>query len=98
MKVVFRSKDFVSIEGAGFGFNNRRPLPDSWQYHGRVQHRDWQGLFECAWENAGDARHIPELLWTVHGDARMFKLAAALKSQGYHVAVLQDDEEIGKNV
>ncbi|GHO90863.1 hypothetical protein KSF_009110 [Reticulibacter mediterranei] len=27
MKVIFRSKDFASVEGSGFGFNNRRWQP-----------------------------------------------------------------------
>ena len=86
MKIIFRSKDFASIDGAGLGFNNRRPAATPWHYHGRVQHRQWNGTFECHWEG-------PELLWTVHGDARLFGLAAALKSKGYVVEVKQDKEQ-----
>ncbi|HLZ55891.1 MAG TPA: hypothetical protein VKR06_02995 [Ktedonosporobacter sp.] len=93
MKVIFRSKDFASVEGAGFGFNNRRPMASSWQYQGRVQHRNWQGTYECYWEGAGDSsRASPtELVWTVRGDARLFGLAAALKSLGLVVDVQQDE-------
>ncbi len=97
MKVVFRSRDFASIIGSGLGFNNRRPMASPWHYQGRVQHRDWQGTYECYWEGAGDedakttARRSPtELVWTVNGDARLFGLAAALKSRGLEVDVLQD--------
>jgi len=85
MKIIFRSKDFASIDGAGLGFNNRRPAATPWHYHGRVQHRQWNGTFECHWEG-------PELLWAVHGEERLFGLAAALKSKGYVVEVKQDDE------
>lgn len=91
MKVIFRSRDFASVEGAGLGFNNRRPMPQPWQYQGRVQHRNWQGVFECAWEEDQRAAvHTSELVWTVKGDARLFGLAAALKSMGLAVDVEQD--------
>ncbi len=95
MKVVFRSKDFASITAAGLGFNNRRPMADSWHYQGRVQHRDWQGTFECYWEkDANSAQRSPaELVWTVRGNALLFGLAAALKSLGYKVDVLQDEDK-----
>jgi hypothetical protein len=95
MKVVFRSKDFVSITAAGLGFNNRRPMADSWRYQGRVQHRDWQGIFECYWEQETNPlqRSPAELVWTVSGDSRLFGLAAALKSLGYKVDVLQDEDK-----
>ena len=86
MKVIFRSKDFASVEGAGYGFNNRRPAVKDWHYLGRVQHSKWNGWFECQWNG-------PELLWTVHGDERLFGLAAALKSRGFVVEVKQDKEE-----
>ncbi len=93
MKVVFRSKDFVSVTAAGLGFNNRRPMADSWHYQGRVQHRDWQGTFECYWERGEDPtkRSPTELVWTVRGDAHLFGLAAALKSLDFTVDVLQDE-------
>ncbi|GAC1456861.1 MAG: hypothetical protein NVS4B1_15970 [Ktedonobacteraceae bacterium] len=93
MKVVFRSKDFVSVTAVGLGFNNRRPMADAWHYQGRVQHRDWQGTYECYWEGGADtAHHSPtELVWTVRGDARLFRLAATLKSLGFTVDVLQDE-------
>lgn len=89
MKVFFRSKDFASITGAGLGFNNMRPMAASWHYQGRVQHRAWQGTFRCHWDG-------PEVLWTVQGDERLFHLAAALKSKGLKVEVVQDEtgEEI----
>ncbi len=92
MKVVFRSRDFASVESAGFGFNNRRPMVNPWQYQGRVQHRQWQGTYECSWHRAqNDKLHVPdELVWTVKGDARLFGLAAALKSRGFVVDVEQD--------
>ena len=91
MKVIFRSRDFASVEGVGFGFNNRRPMPQAWQYQGRVQHRNWQGTYECHWDGMGDARHAgADLVWTVRGDARLFGLAAALKSAGFTVDVEQD--------
>lgn len=94
MKVIFRSKDFASVEGAGFGFNNRRPMATAWQYQGRVQHRQWQGTYECSWDRTGgseDVRSRPsELAWIVRGDARLFGLAAALKSYGFVVEVEQD--------
>ena len=91
MKVLFRSKDFASVEGAGFGFNNRRPMAQSWQYQGRVQHRQWQGTYECYWENAAEkSLQAPTILWTVRGDARLFGLAAALKSKGFTVDVEPD--------
>ncbi|MFL5653813.1 MAG: hypothetical protein ACJ8CB_06510 [Ktedonobacteraceae bacterium] len=86
MKVILRSKDFASVEGAGYGFNNRRPGVKDWHYLGRVQHPKWNGWFECQWDG-------PELLWTVHGDERLFGLAAALKSRGFVVEVKQDKEE-----
>jgi hypothetical protein len=85
MKVLFRSKDFVSVEGSGYGFNNRRPAVQAWHYLGRVRHIKWQGWFECRWEGS-------DLLWTVHGDERLFGLAAALKSKGFAVEVQPDDE------
>jgi hypothetical protein len=50
-----------------------------------VQHRQWQGTFECHWKG-------PELLWTVQGDERLFGLASALKSRGFAVDVKQDNE------
>ena len=91
MKIIFRSKDFASVEGSGFGFNNRRPMANSWQYQGRVQHRQWQGTYECSWERGeGTTIHAPELIWVVRGDARLFGLAAALKSKGFVVDMEQD--------
>lgn len=94
MKVIFRSKDFASIEGAGLGFNNRRPMANAWQYQGRVQHRQWQGTYECSWDRVAGDRNInrrpDELVWIVKGDARLFGLAAALKSYGLVVEVEQD--------
>jgi hypothetical protein len=92
MKIIFRSRDFVSVEGAGFGFNNRRPMAQSWQYQGRVQHRQWQGTYECYRDNADNtsARSRSELVWTIRGDARLFGLAAALKSRGFAVDVESD--------
>ncbi|GAC1356502.1 MAG: hypothetical protein NVSMB44_00360 [Ktedonobacteraceae bacterium] len=96
MKVIFRSKDFASIEGSGFGFNNRRPMANPWQYQGRVQHRQWQGTYECEWEgsegkgNSSRGNKPNELVWIVKGDARLFGLAAALKSRGFAVEVEQD--------
>jgi hypothetical protein len=92
MKVVFHSKDFASVEGAGFGFNNRRPMSAPWHYQGRVQHRDWQGTYECFWENTKNVSKsaLQELVWTVQGDARLFGLAAALKARGFAVDVEQD--------
>lgn len=86
MKVIFHSRDFASINGGGLGFNNMRPMASAWHYQGRVQHRDWQGTFSCHWDG-------PEVLWTVRGDERLFRLAAALKSKGLRVEVAQDDEE-----
>ena len=83
MTVIFRSKDFASVEGSGYGFNNRRPAVQAWHYLGRVQHMKWEGWYECHWEGA-------ELVWTVHGDERLFGLAAALKSRGFGVEVEQD--------
>jgi hypothetical protein len=85
MKVLFRSRDFASIDGAGLGFNNRRPTASPWHFQGRVQHRQWQGTFECRWKG-------PDLLWTVQGDERLFGLASALKSRGFAVYVKQDNE------
>jgi hypothetical protein len=92
MRVLFRSKDFASVEGAGFGFNNRRPMANSWQYQGRVQHRQWQGTYECSWDRMpGNVRRGPsELIWVVKGDARLFGLAAALKSRGFVVDIEQE--------
>lgn len=101
MKVIFSSKDFASVEGAGLGFNNRRPMTQPWQYQGRVQHRQWQGTYECAWEGTqqgvtdeglrhNPAGHTPELVWSVRGDARLFGLAAALKARGFAVQVEQE--------
>ena len=101
MKVVFRSKDFNSVMAGGFGFNNRRPMAAPWHYQGRVQHINWQGTFECYWDEAGEnsteqkkaaRRNPPEIIWTVRGDARLFGLAAALKAQGFPVDVLQDED------
>ena len=103
MKVVFRSKDFNSVMAGGFGFNNRRPMAAAWHYQGRVQHMNWQGAFECHWDETGEGdteqklqkvarRNPPELIWTVRGDARLFGLAAALKAQGFTVDVLQDED------
>ena len=90
--MVFRSKDFASVDGAGFGFNHRRPMADAWHYQGRVQHRNWQGTYECYWEGTSDAanRAPNSLVWTVRGDARLFGLAAALKSKGFAVDVEQE--------
>jgi hypothetical protein len=90
MKVIFHSRDFASVEGLGFGFTNRRPMAIAWEYQGRVKHTRWQGLFECHWEDAAGNARPTELLWTVQGDARLFGLAAALKSAGFLVAVEQD--------
>ncbi len=93
MRVIFRSRDFASVEGSGFGFNNRRPMANAWQYQGRVQHRQWQGTYECSWEGAGKNENIKsgpnELVWVVKGDARLFGLAVALKSRGFVVEVEQ---------
>ena len=85
MKVLFRSKDFASIDGAGLGFNTRRPGTAAWHYQGREQHPQWQGTYRCHWEG-------PELLWTVQGDERLFALAAALKARGLKVEVKQDSQ------
>ncbi len=99
MKVIFRSKDFAGVEGGGFGFNNRRPMGGAWQYQGRVQHPQWQGAYECSWEGMGEATTdrstakisaLPELVWIVRGDSRLFGLAAALKARGFSVTVEQD--------
>jgi hypothetical protein len=94
MKVIFRSKDFASITGSGLGFTNRRPMASSWHFQGRVQHRDWQGTYECSWEGAKSTGHRTpaELIWTVRGDARLFGLAAALKARNFVVDVEQQDE------
>jgi len=51
-----------------------------------VQHVKWEGWYECHWEGA-------ELVWVVHGNERLFGLAAALKSKGFLVEVKQDREE-----
>lgn len=85
MHVRFRSRDFASITGGGFGFRRMRPLASPWHYQGHVQHRDWQGTFTCQWDG-------PEILWSVQGDERLFRLAAALKSRGVSVEVRSDDE------
>jgi hypothetical protein len=92
MKVIFQSRDFASVEGAGLGFNNRRPMGEPWHYQGRVQHRNWQGTYECHWDSSGDPAKpaLKALVWTVHGDARLFGLAAALKSMGFAVDAQQD--------
>lgn len=86
MKVIFRSRDFASINGGGLGFNHMRPMASSWHFQGRVQHRDWQGTFTCHWDG-------PEVLWTVQGDERLFRLAAALKGKGLKVDVMPDDPQ-----
>lgn len=94
MKVIFRSRDFASIDSAGLGFNHRRPMAETWHYQGRVQHRDWQGTFTCYWEHSdmSTGKHTPtEIVWTVSGNARLFGLAAALKARGYQVDVEQDN-------
>jgi hypothetical protein len=66
-------------------------MPTSWQYQGRVQHRNWQGTYECHWEETKyNKQATTELIWTVSGDARLFGLAAALKSAGFIVEVEQD--------
>ena len=92
MKVIFRSKDFASLTGSGLGFTNRRPMASSWHYQGRVQHRNWEGAYECYWESAErTTRSTPsELVWIVRGDARLFGLAAALKTKGFVVDVEQN--------
>jgi len=92
MKVIFRSRDFASITGAGLGFTNRRPMASPWHYQGRVQHRNWEGTYECYWENTEQAaKSTPsELVWIVRGDARLFGLAAALKTKGFVVDVEKD--------
>jgi hypothetical protein len=91
MKIIFHSRDFTSVEGAGLGFTNRRPMSGTWQYQGRVQHRNWQGTYECHWEALqGNKQEAAELIWTVRGDARLFGLAAALKSAGFKVDLEQD--------
>jgi hypothetical protein len=97
MKVIFRSKDFASVTGTGLGFTNRRPMASSWHFQGRVQHRDWQGTYECSWEGANSTgmagqRTPAELVWIVRGDARLFGLAAALKARNFLVDVEKDDE------
>jgi hypothetical protein len=92
MNVIFRSKDFASVEGAGLGFNNRRPMNATWHYQGRVQHRQWAGIYECHWENVEQTTKAApqEIVWIVRGDARLFGLAAALKSKGFIVDVEQN--------
>lgn len=87
MRVIFRSRDFAHVEGAGLGFVNRRPGSQPWHYQGRVLHAKWRGTYECHWEG-------PELLWTVRGDARLFGLAAALKARGFAVEVEQDSSNV----
>ncbi|HEU5374847.1 MAG TPA: hypothetical protein VFV38_05380 [Ktedonobacteraceae bacterium] len=86
MRVIFRSRDFASINGGGLGFNNMRPMASSWHFQGRVQHRAWQGSFTCHWDG-------PEVLWVVQGDERLFALALALKGKGLKVEVLQDEQD-----
>ncbi len=94
MRVIFHSKDFTSVEGLGFGFVNRRPMADPWSYRGRIQHRQWQGTFECSWAGGStSARSSSDLIWIAQGDARLFGLAAALKSRGFAVEVEQDANE-----
>ncbi|HET9920913.1 MAG TPA: hypothetical protein VFQ30_13775 [Ktedonobacteraceae bacterium] len=83
MRVLFRSKDFASVETAGLGFGHRHPDSRAWHYRGKVQHAKWQGNYVCHWEGS-------ELLWIVQGDALLFGLAAALKSRGLQVEVEQD--------
>lgn len=92
MKVIFRSKDFASVNGSGLGFTNRRPMGASWHYQGRVQYPNWQGEYECFWEGMDSAvqRTPAELVWIVRGDARLFGLAAALKARNFVVDVEQD--------
>jgi len=92
MRVIFRSKDFASVTGSGLGFTNRRPMASSWHYQGRVQHRNWEGTYECYWEGAERTTNLipAELVWTVQGSARLFGLAAALKTKGFVVEVEQD--------
>ncbi len=85
MKILFQSRDFVSIDGAGLGFNSRRPAGSPWHFQGKVHHLQWQGNYECHWKG-------PELFWTVYGDDRLLRLAEALKSRGYVVEVKQDKE------
>lgn len=85
MKIIFRSKDFASIDAAGLGFNNRRPMAANWHYQGRIQHPKWNGTYQCHWDG-------PKLIWTIQGDERLFGLAAALKSKGYAIDVEQDKE------
>src|SRR5258707_4873394 len=86
MKVIFRSRDFASINGGGLGFNHMRPMASVWHYQGRVQHRDWQGTFTCQWDG-------PEVQWIVKGDERLILLAAALKGKEMKVEVTQDNNE-----
>ena len=94
MKLTFRSKDFASIEGAGLGFNNRRPMNTPWHYQGRIQHPNWQGSYQCYWEQnqpaPGATSSGNQILWTAKGDARLFGLAAALKARGIVVDVAQE--------
>ncbi len=86
MKILFRSRDFASINGGGLGFNHMRPMASSWHFQGRVQHPNWQGEFTCHWDG-------PVIQWTVRGDERLFGLAAALKGKGLPVEVSQDTAE-----
>jgi hypothetical protein len=92
MRVIFRSKDFASVTGSGLGFTNRRPMASSWHYQGRVQHHNWEGTYECYWESAEQAPKstLSELVWIVRGDARLFGLAAALKTKSFVVDVEKD--------
>jgi hypothetical protein len=85
MRVLFRSPDFASIDGAGLGFYNRRPVGSPWQFQGTVQHPQWQGNYECYWKGS-------ELFWTIYGDDRLLNLSKALQSRGYAVEVKQDKE------
>jgi hypothetical protein len=61
-----------------------------WYYQGRVQHRNWQGTYECFWDTARSAATPQELIWIVQGGADLFGLAAALKARGFVVDVAQD--------
>lgn len=94
MQIVFRSKDFASVEYAGFGFSTRRPGATPWTYQGRVQNTRWSGTYECHWHNRnpdGSLKRAPaELVWTIQGDERLFALAAALKAAGFLPDVKQD--------
>src|SRR5207245_4560867 len=84
MKIVFRSRDFASINGSGLGFNHMRPMASSWHFQGRVQHSAWEGTFTRHWDGH-------ELLWAVQGGECLLGLAAGLQSWGLPVAVLHDE-------